>query len=78
MTETGTEHVTYDVRDGVAWARIDHGKANALSFDVLAGLDRCLTAAEGAEPDLRPAPRPVATPVSMATVAGLAQEPPDQ
>jgi len=46
MTETGTELVTYDVRDGVAWARIDHGKANALSFDVLAGLDRGLTAAE--------------------------------
>jgi enoyl-CoA hydratase len=47
MTDSGTEFVTYDVRDGVAWARIDHGKANSLSFDVLAGLDHCLTAAEG-------------------------------
>jgi len=46
MTQTGTELVTYEVRDGVAWARMDHGKANALSFDVLAGLDRALTMAE--------------------------------
>src|SRR3954451_22975101 len=46
MSESGTEFVTYDVRDGVAWARIDHGKANALSFNVLGGLDRCLDAAE--------------------------------
>jgi enoyl-CoA hydratase len=48
MAETGTEFVSYDVRDGVAWARIDNGKANALSFDVLAGVDRCLTFAEEA------------------------------
>jgi enoyl-CoA hydratase len=47
MADSGTEFVSYEVRDGVAWARIDHGKANALSFDVLAGLDRCLTAAVG-------------------------------
>ena len=46
MPDSGTELVTYDVRDGVAWARIDNGKANALSFDVLGGLDRCLTLAE--------------------------------
>ncbi len=46
MSESGTEFVSYEVRDGVAWAHIDHGKANALSFDVLAGLDRCLTLAE--------------------------------
>ena len=46
MSDSGTEPVTYDVRDGVAWARIDNGKANALSFDVLGGLDRCLTRAE--------------------------------
>lgn len=46
MPESGSEHVGYEVRDGVAWARIDNGKANALSFDVLGGLDRCLTLAE--------------------------------
>jgi enoyl-CoA hydratase len=46
MPDSDTELVTYDVRDGVAWARIDNGKANALSFDVLGGLDRCLTRAE--------------------------------
>ena len=46
MAESGTDLVSYDVRDGVAWARIDNGKANTLSFDVLGGLDRCLTLAE--------------------------------
>jgi len=46
MSESGTDLVTYDVRDGVAWARISNGKANALSFDVLGGLDRCLTLAD--------------------------------
>jgi enoyl-CoA hydratase len=46
MVDTGTEFVTYEVRADVAWARIDNGKANALSFDVLGGLDRCLTLAE--------------------------------
>ena len=46
MSESGTDLVSYDVRDGVAWARISNGKANALSFDVLGGLDRCLTLAE--------------------------------
>jgi enoyl-CoA hydratase len=46
MSESGTEFVRYEVRDGVAWARIDHGKANALSFDVLGGLDTCLSVAE--------------------------------
>jgi enoyl-CoA hydratase len=49
MSESGTELVAYEVRDGVAWARIDHGKANALSFDVIAGLDRCLTLAEASD-----------------------------
>jgi len=38
--------VTYETRDDVAWARIDHGKANALSFEVIAGLDAALTQAE--------------------------------
>ncbi len=47
MSESGSEFVTYEVRDDVAWARIDHGKANALSFEVLAALDACLTHAEG-------------------------------
>ena len=41
-----TDLVTYETRDNVAWARIDHGKANALSFEVLAGLDAALTRAE--------------------------------
>ncbi len=46
MSESGSDFVTYEVRDNVAWARIDHGKANALSFEVLAALDACLTHAE--------------------------------
>lgn len=46
MPDSGTELVSYDVRDSVAWARIDNGKANALSFDVLEGVGRCLTLAE--------------------------------
>jgi enoyl-CoA hydratase len=46
MTTSGSEHVGYEVHGGVAWARMDHGKANALSFEVLAALDRCLTLAE--------------------------------
>lgn len=46
MPDSGTELVGYDVRDGVAWARIDNGKANALSFDVLEGVGRCLSVAE--------------------------------
>lgn len=41
-----TELVTYETRENVAWARMDHGKANALSFEVLAGLDAALTRAE--------------------------------
>ena len=43
---SGSEFVGYEVRDDVAWARIDHGKANALSFEVLGALDTCLTVAE--------------------------------
>ena len=46
MGDTGSEFVGYEVQDGVAWARIDHGKANALSFEVLDALGRCLTLAE--------------------------------
>ncbi len=46
MSESGSEFVTYEARDNVAWARIDHGKANALSFEVLGALDTCLSHAE--------------------------------
>lgn len=46
MSESGSDFVGYEVRDNVAWARIDHGKANALSFEVLTALDACLTLAE--------------------------------
>lgn len=46
MSESGSEFVGYEVRDNVAWARLDHGKANALSAEVLTALDRCLTIAE--------------------------------
>ena len=46
MSESGSEFVTYEVRDTVAWVRIDHGKANALSFEVLAAIDTCLSHAE--------------------------------
>ncbi len=46
MSGSGSAFVAYEVRDNVAWARIDHGKANALSFDVLRALDTCLTRAE--------------------------------
>jgi enoyl-CoA hydratase len=42
-----TDLVTYETHENVAWTRIDHGKANALSFEVLAGLDDALTRAEG-------------------------------
>lgn len=34
-----TETVTYDLRDNVAVISLDDGKANALSFDVLAGIN---------------------------------------
>ncbi len=46
MSESGSGFVGYTVRDNIAWARIDHGKANALSFEVLTALDACLTLAE--------------------------------
>ena len=46
MSESGSEFVGYDVRDNIAWARLNHGKANALSAEVLTALDRCLTLAE--------------------------------
>ncbi len=40
--------VTYEVRDRIAVARIDNGKANVLSPEVVGLLDDCLTRAEGA------------------------------
>jgi enoyl-CoA hydratase/carnithine racemase len=42
------ELVQYVVRDRIAHATIGNGKANALSFDVLAGLNDALTRAEDA------------------------------
>jgi enoyl-CoA hydratase len=44
--------VQYDVRDRIAHVTIANGKANALSFEVLAGLDDALTRAEDAGPDV--------------------------
>ncbi len=46
MSDSGSEYVGYSVQEKVAWARIDHGKANALSFEVLEALGTCLTLAE--------------------------------
>jgi enoyl-CoA hydratase len=46
-----TDLVNYEVRDRIATATIDNGKANALSFDVLAGLNEALTSAETAPPE---------------------------
>ena len=45
-----SEFVTYEVRDRIAVARIDHGKANTLSSEVVAALDGALTRAEQAGP----------------------------
>jgi enoyl-CoA hydratase len=42
------ELVQYEVRDRIAHVTISNGKANALSFDVLAGLDDALSRAEDA------------------------------
>ena len=42
------ELVQYDVRDRIAHVTIANGKANALSFEVLAGLDDALSRAEDA------------------------------
>lgn len=39
-------HVTYESRDNVAILRMDDGKANALSYEMLDGLDEALTRAE--------------------------------
>ncbi len=44
------EVVHYDVRDRIAYATIDNGKANALSPDVLTGLEAALDRAEAAGP----------------------------
>ena len=41
-----TNSVTFELRDGIAVLSIDDGKANALSFDVLAALDAGLDRAE--------------------------------
>ena len=41
-----TNPVTYELRDGIAVLSIDDGKANALSFDVLAALESGLDRAE--------------------------------
>ncbi len=46
MNESGSDLVGYEVREGVAWAHISNGKANALSFEVLEALGTCLTLAE--------------------------------
>ncbi len=46
MSASGSDLVGYEVCDGVAWARIANGKANALSFEVLEALGTCLTLAE--------------------------------
>lgn len=43
-----SEVVKYEVRDRIAHVTIDNGKANALSPDVIAGLDAALTRAEEA------------------------------
>jgi enoyl-CoA hydratase len=43
--------VSYEVRERVAHVTIDNGKANALSFDVIAGLNDALTSAETAPPE---------------------------
>lgn len=45
------EPVRYEVRERVALATIDNGKANVLSPEVVAALDECLTRAEEAGPD---------------------------
>ena len=45
------ELVQYEVRDRIAHVTIANGKANALSFEVLGGLDDALTRAEDAGPD---------------------------
>jgi enoyl-CoA hydratase len=46
-----SEPVSYEVRDGVALATIDNGKANALSPAVIAALDAALSRAEAAGAD---------------------------
>lgn len=45
------EPVRYEVRERVALATIDNGKANVLSPEVVAALDGCLTRAEEADAD---------------------------
>jgi enoyl-CoA hydratase len=48
LGESGSEFVGYEVRDRVAHITIDHGKANALSPEVVGALDRCVSLAESA------------------------------
>jgi enoyl-CoA hydratase len=45
------ELVQYEVRDRIAHATIDNGKANALAPDVIAGLGAALSSAEDAGPE---------------------------
>src|SRR3990172_9120090 len=54
MNEDPTAHaaVTYEVRDRIAIARIENGKANVLSPEVVGLLDDCLTRAESAGSDV--------------------------
>ncbi len=48
---SGSDLVRYEVRDRIAHVAIDHGKANALSPEVIDALDHCVTLAEAAGPD---------------------------
>ena len=54
MNADPTAHagVTYEVRDRIAIARIENGKANVLSPEVVGLLDDCLTSAESAGSDV--------------------------
>ena len=47
MTETSTPHVRYELVDAVARITVDDGKANALSHEVLGGIEGALDRAEG-------------------------------
>jgi len=54
MSEGSASHdlVSYEVRDRIAIAHLDNGKANVLSPEVVGMLDDCLTRAEGAGDDV--------------------------
>ena len=51
MADAVSEFVTYEVVERIAIVRIDHGKANTLSSEVVAALDAALTRAEEAGPE---------------------------